>query len=211
MLGYLGADGFTSTFQDKLFRGYQMSAFNQMLYVNAFSSLISAAGAAPRHAGGADIPSALLWLSGLPVALACRVALKAGCRPTVGTPCGLPAMGCLQEARPSTGGGACTEPFSIPQPHCAAWWGQAVWLPTRRADPPRACGRRAAHLWAARARGGLCRAAPRGARLAAVAVAVSHHWCAPARLRQADRSADFCVRIASAWRQSHSTAYHMLL
>ncbi|KAK9839493.1 hypothetical protein WJX81_005583 [Elliptochloris bilobata] len=44
MLGYLGADGFTSTFQDKLFRGYQMSAFNQMLYVNAFSSLISAAG-----------------------------------------------------------------------------------------------------------------------------------------------------------------------
>ena len=47
MLGYLGADGFTSTFQDKLFRGYQMSAFNQMLYVNAFSSLISAAGASP--------------------------------------------------------------------------------------------------------------------------------------------------------------------
>ena len=45
MLGYLGADGFTSTFQDKLFRGYQMSAFNQMLYINAFSSVISAAGA----------------------------------------------------------------------------------------------------------------------------------------------------------------------
>ena len=45
MLGYLGADGFTSTFQDKLFRGYQMSAFNQMLYINAFSSVISAVGA----------------------------------------------------------------------------------------------------------------------------------------------------------------------
>ena len=49
MLGYLGADGFTSTFQDSLFRGYQMSAFNQMLYVNAFSSLISAAGDCPLH------------------------------------------------------------------------------------------------------------------------------------------------------------------
>ena len=45
MLGYLGADGFTSTFQDKLFRGFRMSAFNQMLYINAFSSVISAAGA----------------------------------------------------------------------------------------------------------------------------------------------------------------------
>ncbi len=45
MLGYLGADGFTSTFQDRLFRGYQMSAFNQMLYINAFSSVISAVGA----------------------------------------------------------------------------------------------------------------------------------------------------------------------
>ncbi len=54
MLGYLGADGFTSTFQDKLFRGYQMSAFNQMLYVNAFSSLISAAGARPARAGATE-------------------------------------------------------------------------------------------------------------------------------------------------------------
>ena len=34
MLGYLGFDGFTSTFQDKLFRGYQMETYNQMLYVN---------------------------------------------------------------------------------------------------------------------------------------------------------------------------------
>ena len=54
MLGYLGADGFTSTFQDKLFRGYQMSAFNQMLYINALSSVISAVGArwmCFRHAG----------------------------------------------------------------------------------------------------------------------------------------------------------------
>ena len=33
MLGYLGFDGFTSTFQDKLFRGYQMTIYNQILYV----------------------------------------------------------------------------------------------------------------------------------------------------------------------------------
>ena len=41
MLGYLGFDGFTSTFQDKLFKGYQMETYNQMLYVNGFSSAVS--------------------------------------------------------------------------------------------------------------------------------------------------------------------------
>jgi len=41
MLGYLGFDGFTSTFQDKLFSGYQMETYNQMLYVTASSTLIS--------------------------------------------------------------------------------------------------------------------------------------------------------------------------
>lgn len=41
MLGYLGFDGFTSTFQDKLFRGYQMETYNQMLWVNFCSALIS--------------------------------------------------------------------------------------------------------------------------------------------------------------------------
>ena len=41
MLGYLGFDGFTSTFQDSLFKGYSMSTNNQMLYVNTFSSLVS--------------------------------------------------------------------------------------------------------------------------------------------------------------------------
>ncbi|EIE27556.1 DMT family transporter: UDP-galactose/UDP-glucose [Coccomyxa subellipsoidea C-169] len=44
MLGYLGFDGFTSTFQDKLFKGYNMSTYNQMLYVNLFSSLVSLCG-----------------------------------------------------------------------------------------------------------------------------------------------------------------------
>lgn len=41
MLGYLGFDGFTSTFQDKLFKGYQMETYNQMLYVNLFSASVS--------------------------------------------------------------------------------------------------------------------------------------------------------------------------
>ena len=41
MLGYLGFDGFTSTFQDKLFRGYQMETYNQMLYVNGVSATLS--------------------------------------------------------------------------------------------------------------------------------------------------------------------------
>lgn len=41
MLGYLGFDGFTSTFQEKLFAGYQMTIYNQMLYVNMCSGLMS--------------------------------------------------------------------------------------------------------------------------------------------------------------------------
>jgi hypothetical protein len=45
MLGYLGFDGFTSTFQDRLFKGYSMSAYNQMLYVNMFSAAVSFCGA----------------------------------------------------------------------------------------------------------------------------------------------------------------------
>jgi len=41
MGGYLFADGFTSTFQEKLFRGYEMSTYNQMLYVNLCSGIFS--------------------------------------------------------------------------------------------------------------------------------------------------------------------------
>ncbi|PXF41426.1 Adenosine 3'-phospho 5'-phosphosulfate transporter 1 [Gracilariopsis chorda] len=41
MLGYLAFDGFTSTFQEKLFAGYQMTIYNQMLYVNLCSGLMS--------------------------------------------------------------------------------------------------------------------------------------------------------------------------
>ena len=62
MLGYLGFDGFTSTFQDSLFKGYSMSTYNQMLYVNAFSSLVSLF-------GEPQVPSELkTLLRGLPLA-----------------------------------------------------------------------------------------------------------------------------------------------
>ncbi|EFN56053.1 hypothetical protein CHLNCDRAFT_31039 [Chlorella variabilis] len=44
MLGYLGFDGFTSTFQDKLFKGYQMTIYNQILYVTSFSACFSLLG-----------------------------------------------------------------------------------------------------------------------------------------------------------------------
>jgi len=41
MGGYLFCDGFTSVLQEKLFRGYKMSTYNQMLYVNLCSATIS--------------------------------------------------------------------------------------------------------------------------------------------------------------------------
>ncbi|GJP56925.1 hypothetical protein CLOM_g15979 [Closterium sp. NIES-68] len=44
MLGYLGFDGFTNTFQDKLFEGYDMPAANQVLYITLCSSVISLVG-----------------------------------------------------------------------------------------------------------------------------------------------------------------------
>lgn len=42
--GYLGFDGFTSTFQDKLFKGYNMDIYNQILYVTLCSCGLSMAG-----------------------------------------------------------------------------------------------------------------------------------------------------------------------
>lgn len=41
MLGYLGFDGFTSTFQDKMFKGYNMTTYNQILYTTLWSSILS--------------------------------------------------------------------------------------------------------------------------------------------------------------------------
>lgn len=37
-------DGFTSTFQDKLFKGYNMETFNQILYVTMCSAVLSLIG-----------------------------------------------------------------------------------------------------------------------------------------------------------------------
>ncbi|XP_057449112.1 UDP-galactose/UDP-glucose transporter 5-like isoform X1 [Lotus japonicus] len=44
MLGYLGCDGFTSTFQDKLFRGYDMEIHNQIFYTTLCSCILSLTG-----------------------------------------------------------------------------------------------------------------------------------------------------------------------
>jgi solute carrier family 35 (adenosine 3'-phospho 5'-phosphosulfate transporter), member B2 len=41
MVGYLGFDGFTSTWQDKMFKGYSMSIYNQILYVQLCSACVS--------------------------------------------------------------------------------------------------------------------------------------------------------------------------
>jgi len=38
MMGYLGFDGFTSTFQEKLFKGFEMTSHHQVLYVTLFSA-----------------------------------------------------------------------------------------------------------------------------------------------------------------------------
>jgi adenosine 3'-phospho 5'-phosphosulfate transporter B2 len=43
LLAFLGLDGFTSTMQEKLFREHTTSKYNQMLYVNMFSSIVSLA------------------------------------------------------------------------------------------------------------------------------------------------------------------------
>eukprot|EP00252_Welwitschia_mirabilis_P002684 TRINITY_DN12637_c0_g1_i1.p1 TRINITY_DN12637_c0_g1~~TRINITY_DN12637_c0_g1_i1.p1 ORF type:complete len:353 (+),score=38.24 TRINITY_DN12637_c0_g1_i1:335-1393(+) len=44
MIGYLGFDGFTSTFQDKLFKGYNMEIYNQVFYTTLFSCAFSMVG-----------------------------------------------------------------------------------------------------------------------------------------------------------------------
>ncbi|XP_021724376.1 UDP-galactose/UDP-glucose transporter 5-like isoform X2 [Chenopodium quinoa] len=44
MAGYLGFDGFTSTFQDKLFKGYNMEIHNQIFYTTLCSCVLSLTG-----------------------------------------------------------------------------------------------------------------------------------------------------------------------
>ncbi|EFA81876.1 hypothetical protein PPL_05108 [Heterostelium album PN500] len=40
MAAYMFFDSFTSTFQEKMFKGYTMTTYDQMIYVNSFSALI---------------------------------------------------------------------------------------------------------------------------------------------------------------------------
>jgi len=42
LLGFLAFDGFTSTFQEKLFKDHATTKYNQMLYINTFSAITSA-------------------------------------------------------------------------------------------------------------------------------------------------------------------------
>merc|ERR1719261_818188 len=41
LVGFLAFDGFTSTFQEKLFKEHSTTKYNQMLYINLFSALTS--------------------------------------------------------------------------------------------------------------------------------------------------------------------------
>mmetsp|Transcript_13560 Transcript_13560/g.16297 ORF Transcript_13560/g.16297 Transcript_13560/m.16297 type:complete len:383 (-) Transcript_13560:356-1504(-) len=77
MLGYLGFDGFTSTFQDKLFKGYQMETYNQMLYVNMCSAALSLFGLVTSGALSASIefvsrhPESLFDMTALSICATC--------------------------------------------------------------------------------------------------------------------------------------------
>merc|ERR1719460_2791231 len=41
LVGFLAFDGFTSTFQEKLFKEHATTKYNQMLYINSFSAVTS--------------------------------------------------------------------------------------------------------------------------------------------------------------------------
>merc|ERR1712032_451543 len=43
LLAFLALDGFTSTFQEKLFKEHKASKYNQMMYVNSGSATVSLA------------------------------------------------------------------------------------------------------------------------------------------------------------------------
>lgn len=72
MLGYLGFDGFTSTFQDKLFKGYQMTTYNQILYTTLCSSCLSAFGLL----SSGQLPEALAFIARHPECLQNVIALS---------------------------------------------------------------------------------------------------------------------------------------
>mmetsp|Transcript_2824 Transcript_2824/g.10283 ORF Transcript_2824/g.10283 Transcript_2824/m.10283 type:complete len:368 (+) Transcript_2824:79-1182(+) len=72
MLGYLAFDGFTSTFQDKLFKGYSMSTYNQIFYVQGCSAIFSFSSLI---AGNQLVP-AIAFMSKHPEALGHALALS---------------------------------------------------------------------------------------------------------------------------------------
>merc|ERR1719440_2194127 len=41
LVGFLAFDGFTSTFQEKLFKEHSTTKYNQMMYINTFSAVTS--------------------------------------------------------------------------------------------------------------------------------------------------------------------------
>lgn len=77
IFGYLFFDGFTSTFQEKLFKDYTISSYNQMLYVNLTSAILSLT----YLMVGEQITSALAFTSKYPssYAAACILSLAACC------------------------------------------------------------------------------------------------------------------------------------
>ena len=72
MLGYLGFDGFTSTFQDRMFKGYNMTIYNQILYVTLCSSALSMAGLV----SSGQMNGALSFVSRHPICLQYIMALS---------------------------------------------------------------------------------------------------------------------------------------
>eukprot|EP00882_Tetradesmus_deserticola_P018823 GHRQ01020215.1.p1 GENE.GHRQ01020215.1~~GHRQ01020215.1.p1 ORF type:complete len:336 (+),score=116.72 GHRQ01020215.1:205-1212(+) len=72
MMGYLSADGYTSTFQQKMFKGYQMTSYNQVLYVSLCSLALSSFGLVT----SGQLSSTLAFISRHPDALSAMILLS---------------------------------------------------------------------------------------------------------------------------------------
>merc|ERR1719324_520903 len=71
MLGYLSSDGFTSTFQEKLFKDHEVSTDQQMFWVNLFAVGLSCA-----VLGGSGLRAGVAFAQRHPVFLADAAALS---------------------------------------------------------------------------------------------------------------------------------------
>ncbi|KIY96912.1 hypothetical protein MNEG_11049 [Monoraphidium neglectum] len=72
MSGYLVADGYTSTFQQAMFKGYQMSTYNQVMYTCLCSLVLSSFGLAT----SGQLPDTFRFLRAHPEALGSILALS---------------------------------------------------------------------------------------------------------------------------------------